>query len=99
MTDLMNDERVDKIVGDQCQYGQESFKGDPVRKATGWLSNPNEIQRNLANGSVAPQRTNKESVHAQLAADMQRHQVASRVKQLSTRLSDAAPYLEDVETS
>ena len=25
--DLMRDERVNRVVGDQCQYGQETFKG------------------------------------------------------------------------
>ena len=43
MVVLARDERVHKIVGDQCQYGQQSFRGDPVKKATGWMSNSTEI--------------------------------------------------------
>ena len=47
MSDLVRDERVHRVVGDQCQYNQESFKGDPVKKATGWLSNSVEVLKKL----------------------------------------------------
>jgi hypothetical protein len=30
---------VERVVGHQCQYGQQTSDGDPMRKATGWLSN------------------------------------------------------------
>ena len=42
---LIQNPKVERITGDQCQYGQESFRGDPVKKPTGWLSNPKEILR------------------------------------------------------
>jgi len=47
MTEIVQDARVQRITGDQCQYGQESFKGDPVKKPTGWLSNSPEILKKL----------------------------------------------------
>ena len=47
MTELMQDQRVNRIVGDQCQYGQESFNEEPVKKPTGWLSNSAEIRKKL----------------------------------------------------
>ena len=40
---IAGDPRVERVVGDQCQYGQQSFKGAPVRKPTGWMSNSPEI--------------------------------------------------------
>ena len=30
---------VDRVVGDQCQLGQRSHDGQPVKKPTGWMSN------------------------------------------------------------
>ena len=45
--DLWNQESVDRIVGDQCQYGQHDGDGNPVKKATGWLSNSKHILRAL----------------------------------------------------
>ena len=39
----MKDERVSRIVREQCQYQQENGSGDPVKKPTGWMSNSAEI--------------------------------------------------------
>ena len=41
---------VPRVCGDQCQYGQEvqygEFRGQPVRKSTGYMSNaPRALQR------------------------------------------------------
>ena len=47
MARLACDPRVERVVGDQCQYGQQSHTGAPVRKATGWMSNSKEILRTL----------------------------------------------------
>ena len=47
MTEIVQDARAQRITGDQCQYGQESFKADPVKKPTGWLSNSPEILKKL----------------------------------------------------
>ncbi len=33
--ELLKDERVERIVGDQCQFGQQSHLGDPIKKPTG----------------------------------------------------------------
>ena len=38
---------MNMIVGDQCQYRQESIRGDPVKKPTGWMSNSFEILAKL----------------------------------------------------
>ena len=32
-----------QVVGDQCQYGQETAKGCPIKKPTRWLSNSPKI--------------------------------------------------------
>ena len=40
---------VDQINADQCQYGQETEDGDPLKKPTGFLSNYHEILRALNN--------------------------------------------------
>jgi len=40
--------RVHRVTGDQCQYDQESHKGDPVKKPTGWMSNSPEILKKLS---------------------------------------------------
>ena len=46
MKDILKLPGVKKVVGDQCQLGQE-FEQDPVKKATGWLSNSNEILKHI----------------------------------------------------
>ena len=48
MQQLMKDDRVQRSVGDQCQFGQQSHLGDPVKKPTGWLSNSPEILKALS---------------------------------------------------
>ena len=40
-----NDAR--RMVGDECQYGQETGEGNPVKKPTGWFSNSPEILKKL----------------------------------------------------
>ena len=46
MKELLALDGVNKVVGDQCQLGQE-FDKDPVKKATGWLSNSAEVLKLL----------------------------------------------------
>ena len=41
--ELLETNGVQRVVGDQCQYGQETGASDPVKKPTGWLSNSPEI--------------------------------------------------------
>ncbi|MBV61870.1 MAG: hypothetical protein CMH65_11270 [Nevskiales bacterium] len=38
---------VERVESDQCQYGQTSIHGDPVRKPTGWMSNSPRILTQL----------------------------------------------------
>ena len=38
---------VQRVLSDQCQYGQEIGEGDPVKKPTGWLSNSPKILKRL----------------------------------------------------
>ena len=45
--DLWNHESVERVTGDQCQYGQHDGKGNPVKKPTGWLSNSKHVLRAL----------------------------------------------------
>ena len=45
--DLWNHESVDRVTGDQCQYGQHDGHGNPVKKPTGWLSNSKHVLRAL----------------------------------------------------
>ena len=47
MMDLAKNPKVSRIVGDQCQYGQQSYQGAPVKKGTGWMSNSPEILKKL----------------------------------------------------
>ena len=39
---------VDTVVTDQCQFGQRSREGNPIRKPTRWMSNCGEILEALA---------------------------------------------------
>ena len=48
LEDLLNDERVKTATGDQCQYGQRTQCGDPVRKPTRWMSNSPELLKKLS---------------------------------------------------
>jgi hypothetical protein len=47
MAEILQDQRVGRITGDQCQYGQESSQGDPVRKSTDWMSNSPDPPKKL----------------------------------------------------
>ena len=40
---LLSKANVERVNGDQCQYGQKDSTGAPIRKATGWMSNSSEI--------------------------------------------------------
>ena len=44
---LLARDGVDRVVADQCQHGQETEDGDPLKKPTGFLSNSAEILRVL----------------------------------------------------
>ena len=46
--DIMAHENVDRVVGDQCQYGQSELHNNPVKKATGWMSNAPCVLQSLA---------------------------------------------------
>ena len=39
---------VHRVVGDQCQYGQEIADGHPVKKPKGWMSNSESILQQLS---------------------------------------------------
>ncbi len=39
---------VEKVAGDQCQYGQSTEDGEPMRKRTGWMSNSSRVLRRLS---------------------------------------------------
>ena len=49
--DLLENSEVKRVVADQCQYGQEvqygRYKGQPVRKATGFMSNAPRLLEQL----------------------------------------------------
>ena len=38
---------VDRVVADQCQLGQQTDSGDPLKKPTGFMSNSEELLRAL----------------------------------------------------
>ena len=46
--DLLSDPRVERVTGDQCQYGQQAYDGSPVKKPTGWMSNGEKILESLS---------------------------------------------------
>ena len=37
--ELMKESSVDHVVADQCQYGQATHKGEPLKKPTRFMSN------------------------------------------------------------
>jgi len=39
---------VGRLNGDQCQYGQVTEKGSPVKKPTGWMSNSKKVLEALS---------------------------------------------------
>ena len=41
--EVMAHKDVRRVIGDQCQYGQETDAGKPMRKRTGWMSNSKRI--------------------------------------------------------
>ena len=41
--EILDTEEVQRVNGDQCQYGQESEHGGPIKKPTGWMSNSPEV--------------------------------------------------------
>ena len=43
MQELLKTNGVQRVVSDQCQYGQETREGELVKKRIGWLSNSPEI--------------------------------------------------------
>ena len=44
---MLESNGVQRVVGDQCQYGQETGEGSPVKKPIGWLSKSPEILKEL----------------------------------------------------
>ena len=47
MQGLMKISDVEYVVMDQCQFGADDGKGNPIRKPTRWLSNSKEVLREL----------------------------------------------------
>ena len=45
---ILKDSRVGRVVGDQCQYGQQTSAGQPIMKPIGWMSNSPAILQQLA---------------------------------------------------
>ena len=45
---ILSHDQVERVNGDQCQYGQTDASGTPIRKATGWMSNSDEVLRALS---------------------------------------------------
>ena len=46
---LLNMDEVDRMVGDQCCYGQRDRRGGAaVKKPTGWMSNSPEVLKELS---------------------------------------------------
>ena len=46
--DILGLPGVQRVNGDQCQYGQETDAGNPVKKPTGWMSNAEEVLKMLS---------------------------------------------------
>ena len=45
---LLQHQDVERIRADQCQLGQQTLQGDPVKKPTGFMSNAPELLRSLS---------------------------------------------------
>ena len=43
ISEVLNIPGVRRVDGDQCQLGQQTENGDPVKKPTGWMSNAEEV--------------------------------------------------------
>lgn len=69
--ELRQQDSVERVTGDQCQYGQADAAGDPIRKATGWMSNSEEVLRALSD--KCPGRRNFSGT----CSDGRKHAVAS----------------------
>ena len=50
--EVMKHPTVDFAIMDQCQYGQQDESGQPIKKPTQWMSNSNEILKQLQNRCV-----------------------------------------------
>ena len=46
-------EDVEKIIVDQCAYGQRSAEGEAVKEPTAWMSNSPDILAQLGKGALA----------------------------------------------
>ena len=42
-------DQVDEVIGDQCQYGQSTDQGDPLKKPTRFMSNSGAVLAQLGN--------------------------------------------------
>ena len=51
---ILEQDFVERTVCDQCQYSHEDRDGNPVRKATGWMSNSPEILKQLSRRCRGP---------------------------------------------
>ena len=47
ITNLLRQESVDKINADQCQLGQQTDSGEPLKKPTGFMSNAPHLLNKL----------------------------------------------------
>ena len=45
--DVLAQEGVDRVVGDQCQYGQTDSGGAPLKKPTFWMSSSRHVLESL----------------------------------------------------
>ena len=52
ITDFLNHASVERITGDQCQLGQETDLGEPVKTPTGFMSNPRTVLQSLQNDAL-----------------------------------------------
>ena len=48
IADIMSREGVERVVSHQCQYGQSDEYDNPVRKATGWMTNSSCLREALS---------------------------------------------------
>ena len=45
---LLSQAQVQRVVADQCQYGQQTDQGDPLKKPTGFMSNAPVLLQHLS---------------------------------------------------
>ena len=63
---LLRSDGAKQVVGDQCQYGQETADGRPVKKPTRWVSNSQNILKEFetrGNRRVLPHRGRQPRPH------------------------------------